>query len=129
MSDPLVAIVREQIPELPSAPSTETSRKLNLLERNRLLGLAPKPQPLPDPDGGPPELDPRRRLVLVSPAPVLEATALYQWTPFIKCAKANASVVGALSGASSPLPLAACDSGNSLYAVLRILSLNVGATL
>ena len=43
----------------------------------------------------------------------------YQCTPFIRCAKATASVVGGLSGASSPFPLAACDSGNSLYARLR----------
>ena len=38
----------------------------------------------------------------------------YQCTPFIRCAKATASVEGALSGASSPFPFAACDSGNSL---------------
>ena len=41
-------------------------------------------------------------------------TPVYQCTPFIRCAKATASVVGGLSGASSPLPFAACDSGNSL---------------
>ena len=38
----------------------------------------------------------------------------YQWTPFIRWAKATASVVGALSGACPPLPFAAWDSGNSL---------------
>ena len=42
------------------------------------------------------------------------ARGAYQCTPFIRWAKATASVVGALSGASSPFPLAACDSGNSL---------------
>ena len=41
-------------------------------------------------------------------------TPRYQCTPFIRCAKASASVVGALSGASSPLPFAACESGKSL---------------
>ncbi len=56
------------------------------------------------------------------------AAPVYQCTPFIRCANATASVVGARSGASSPFPLAACDSGNSLKAVLRILSLTVGAT-
>jgi len=38
----------------------------------------------------------------------------YQCTPFIRCAKATASVDGALSGASSAFPFAAWDSGNSL---------------
>src|SRR6185312_8399195 len=34
----------------------------------------------------------------------------YQCTPFIRCANATASVEGALSLASSPLPFAACES-------------------
>lgn len=38
----------------------------------------------------------------------------YQCTPFIRCANATASVEGALSGASSVLPLAAWESGKSL---------------
>ncbi len=38
----------------------------------------------------------------------------YQCTPFIRWAKATASVDGALSGASSVLPLAAWESGKSL---------------
>jgi hypothetical protein len=40
--------------------------------------------------------------------------APYQCTPFIRCAKATASVDGALSRASSLLPFAACESGKSL---------------
>jgi len=68
--------------------------------------------------------NPARRRDTPCPSPC----DVYQCTPFIRCAKATASVVGARSGASSPFPLAACDSGNSLYAVLRILSLTVGAT-
>ena len=121
----LVAPIGEEVPELLRHPQP-WDPKLHLLQRDRRLRPTPEPKPLPDPDGSLAQLGIGGRLVLVTPPPVLEPP--YQCTPFIRCAKATASVDGGLSGASSPFPFAACDSGNSLYAVLRIVSLAFGAT-
>jgi hypothetical protein len=60
--------------------------------------------------------------------PSRPAHARYQCTPFITCANASASVVGALSLASLSFPFAACESGKSLYARFKIVSLAFGAT-
>jgi hypothetical protein len=84
MRNPLVVPVAEQIPEAgrnrqPRLP------QLDLLQRNRLLDLSAEAQPLPYPLRGLLELSLRRRLVLISPPPVLEPSlSRYQCTPFIR---------------------------------------------
>ena len=69
--DPLVLLVAVEVPE--SARRLQPRRAdLDLLERQRLLDLAPEPEPIPDPGRRLLQLRPRRRLVLVAPAPVLQ---------------------------------------------------------
>ena len=104
------------------------SRSSTCLERHRLLDLA-----RPEPEAASRNrrsadlaLELRRRGGLPGPrtpspsasasAAVAEcAAAGYQWTPLIRCAKATASVEGALVAAPPPpLPFAACESGKSL---------------
>jgi len=118
--NPLIAIIGKQIPKL-SRHLQPRRPKLNLLQRNRRLRLPAKPQPLSNPGSSLPKLPLRRRLILITPPPVLKPSLRahkqftkatlrgrpYQCTPFIRCAKATASVEGGLSGASSVLPLAA----------------------
>ncbi len=142
---PLVLVVGEQVaepvrllqPRLAQLDRVQRHRRLRLaaepeplpnpsgslaqlLLRGRLI-LVPPP-PVLQPSLGTHKLTTRRDAVppaghssAAQPCVRQGVPRPYQWTPFIKCAKATASVLGGLSGASSPLePFAACESGKSL---------------
>ncbi len=117
----LVLVVGEEVAERLRALQPRPA-DLDLVERHGGLRLTAEAEPRPDPRRRLGHLRRRRRLVLVAPAPMLEAP-LGHATPGAttsgrlssRWANATASVDGAFSGRSSPsLPFAACESGKSL---------------
>jgi hypothetical protein len=71
--DPLVALVREEVAEAPRRLQPRRPQ-LDRLQRHRLLDLAAEAEPLPNALRRRSQLLARRLLILVSPAPVLEAS-------------------------------------------------------
>jgi hypothetical protein len=81
--DAVVAVDREQVAELARRRQPRLGQ-LDLIERDGLLDLIDlEPEPLVNRTRDPLERPAVGLLVLVSPAPVLEAAG-YQWTPRIR---------------------------------------------
>src|SRR5262249_35684428 len=76
---PLVLLVGEQVAEC-RGPLQPPPAPLDLLQRNRLLDLTPKPEVSPDPFPGLAHLRRAQRLILVPPPPVLQPTGRHSPT-------------------------------------------------